>query len=179
RLRAGVRGRARAVGVERRLAGRLRGLVDGTARQRGHDVRPDVRAARRPRRRVPARELRPHALQRGRLERPRLLRRGHRLRLPRGRPAVSPAAVAAGQAVWHPLPTMTTRADPRLDLACETSGLEPRPPGTFEVLAQDPGSPARAGRLWTAHGPIDTPCFMPVGTYGAVKGLDPDDLREV
>ncbi|WP_434415167.1 tRNA guanosine(34) transglycosylase Tgt [Nannocystis pusilla] len=74
---------------------------------------------------------------------------------------------------------MTTRADPRLDLSCETSGLQPRPPGTFEVLAQAPGSPARAGRLWTAHGPIDTPCFMPVGTYGAVKGLDADDLREV
>ncbi|HEY8376124.1 MAG TPA: tRNA guanosine(34) transglycosylase Tgt [Nannocystis sp.] len=69
--------------------------------------------------------------------------------------------------------------DPRCDLSCETSSLAPRAPGTFEVLAQDPDSPARAGRLWTLHGPIDTPCFMPVGTYGAVKGLDSDDLREV
>ncbi|MBL9100998.1 MAG: tRNA guanosine(34) transglycosylase Tgt [Myxococcales bacterium] len=54
----------------------------------------------------------------------------------------------------------------------------PQKPGTFEVLARDPGGPARAGRLWTAHGPVDTPTFMPVGTYGAVKGLDADDLKE-
>ena len=74
---------------------------------------------------------------------------------------------------------MPTRVDPRQELSCETPDLAPRPPGTFEVLARDPDSPARAGRLWTAHGPIDTPCFMPVGTYGAVKGLDSDDLREV
>jgi queuine tRNA-ribosyltransferase len=54
-----------------------------------------------------------------------------------------------------------------------------RPAGTFEVLAKDPDGPARAGRLWTAHGPIDTPCFMPVGTYGAVKGLLPRELRDL
>jgi queuine tRNA-ribosyltransferase len=55
---------------------------------------------------------------------------------------------------------------------------EPTPrPGTFELLAH--AGPARAGRLWTAHGPIDTPCFMPVGTYGAVKGLDARRPREV
>ena len=73
------------------------------------------------------------------------------------------------------------RVDPRAGLRCEapsSAAAEPTPrPGTFEVLAQE--GDARAGRLWTAHGPIDTPCFMPVGTYGAVKGLDPDDLREV
>jgi queuine tRNA-ribosyltransferase len=73
------------------------------------------------------------------------------------------------------------RVDPRAGLRCEappSAADEPTPrPGTFEVLAQE--GDARAGRLWTAHGPIDTPCFMPVGTYGAVKGLDPDDLREV
>jgi len=45
------------------------------------------------------------------------------------------------------------------------------------VLAQ--AGPARAARLWTAHGPIDTPCFMPVGTYGAVKGLTPQELCSV
>jgi queuine tRNA-ribosyltransferase len=44
-------------------------------------------------------------------------------------------------------------------------------------LAQ--AGPARAARLWTAHGPVDTPCFMPVGTYGAVKGLTPDELCSV
>jgi queuine tRNA-ribosyltransferase len=64
-------------------------------------------------------------------------------------------------------------------LSLADSELEARPPGTFEVLSAAADSPARAGRLWTAHGPIDTPCFMPVGTYGAVKGLDPDDLRGV
>jgi len=35
---------------------------------------------------------------------------------------------------------------------------------------------ARRGQLTTAHGCIDTPAFMPVGTYGAVKGLSPDQL---
>ena len=35
---------------------------------------------------------------------------------------------------------------------------------------------ARAGVLHTPHGPALTPAFMPVGTYGAVKGLTPDDL---
>ena len=71
------------------------------------------------------------------------------------------------------------RLDPRAGLHCEAGAPDdlPQKPGTFEVLARE--GDARAGRLWTAHGPIDTPCFMPVGTYGAVKGLDPDDLREV
>jgi queuine tRNA-ribosyltransferase len=69
------------------------------------------------------------------------------------------------------------RPDPRAALSCDDLELAPRPPGTFEVRARD--GDARAGRLWTAHGPIDTPCFMPVGTYGAVKGLDPDDLAAV
>ncbi len=66
------------------------------------------------------------------------------------------------------------RVDPCADLACNAQ-LQPQAPGSFELLARH--GDARSGRLWTAHGPIDTPCFMPVGTYGAVKGLDPDDLR--
>jgi queuine tRNA-ribosyltransferase len=36
---------------------------------------------------------------------------------------------------------------------------------------------ARLGRLTTAHGPIDTPQFMPVGTQATVKALTPGDLR--
>ena len=36
---------------------------------------------------------------------------------------------------------------------------------------------ARRGVLATAHGQIDTPAFMPVGTYGAVKTMSPDDVR--
>jgi len=45
----------------------------------------------------------------------------------------------------------------------------------FEILARD--GAARAGRLTTAHGVVDTPVFMPVGTHGTVKGLAPDDLH--
>ncbi len=67
--------------------------------------------------------------------------------------------------------------NPREGLACETPELGACPPGQFDILRQE--GDARTGRLWTAHGPIDTPCFMPVGTYGAVKGLDPRDLEEV
>ena len=45
----------------------------------------------------------------------------------------------------------------------------------FSVLATD--GPARAGRLELPHGVVETPAFMPVGTYGAVKGMSPADLR--
>jgi len=45
----------------------------------------------------------------------------------------------------------------------------------FKVTAND--GAARCGVLETAHGTIDTPVFMPVGTYGAVKGMAPDELR--
>ena len=38
---------------------------------------------------------------------------------------------------------------------------------------------ARAGILHTPRGPVQTPVFMPVGTKGTVKGLTPEDLREV
>jgi len=47
----------------------------------------------------------------------------------------------------------------------------------FEVLAQD--GRARRGRLTLTHGVVDTPVFMPVGTYGTVKAMRPDALREV
>jgi queuine tRNA-ribosyltransferase len=52
------------------------------------------------------------------------------------------------------------------------------PPGTFELLHQDAATGARAGRLWTAHGAIETPVFMPVGTQATVKTLEPRDLVE-
>jgi len=38
---------------------------------------------------------------------------------------------------------------------------------------------ARRGRLLLAHGTVDTPAFMPVGTYGTVKAMSPLELREV
>jgi queuine tRNA-ribosyltransferase len=47
----------------------------------------------------------------------------------------------------------------------------------FDVVATD--GAARAGVLRTAHGTITTPAFMPVGTKGTVKGLDPEELRTV
>ena len=49
----------------------------------------------------------------------------------------------------------------------------------FELLASDQNSKARRGRLKTAHGVIDTPAFMPVGTQGSVKGASPRELREL
>jgi len=45
----------------------------------------------------------------------------------------------------------------------------------FELLATD--GLARRGRLTLAHGVVETPVFMPVGTYGAVKGMRPADLE--
>jgi len=47
----------------------------------------------------------------------------------------------------------------------------------FQVLAQDSSSQARRGRLTTAHGVIETPIFMPVGTRGSVKGVSSAELR--
>ncbi len=47
----------------------------------------------------------------------------------------------------------------------------------FEVTAQCPHSRARTGRLTTAHGSVETPLFMPVGTKGTVRGILPDDLE--
>ena len=48
----------------------------------------------------------------------------------------------------------------------------------FQVVARCPVTGARAGLLETAHGVVETPVFMPVGTQGAVKGLSPRDLLE-
>ena len=47
----------------------------------------------------------------------------------------------------------------------------------FNLLATDPKSSARRGRLTTPHGVIETPIFMPVGTQGSVKAVHPDELR--
>ncbi|MBF2098505.1 MAG: tRNA guanosine(34) transglycosylase Tgt [Gloeomargaritaceae cyanobacterium C42_A2020_066] len=46
----------------------------------------------------------------------------------------------------------------------------------FTLEATCPDTGARAGRLETPHGPVLTPCFMPVGTLGTVKGVSPDQL---
>jgi len=47
----------------------------------------------------------------------------------------------------------------------------------FDVLARD--GHARRGRLSLAHGAVETPAFMPVGTYGAVKAVSPAELKEI
>lgn len=51
---------------------------------------------------------------------------------------------------------------------------EPRAFFRFEIVhrSRKPGSRARVGRLHTPHGVIDTPCFVPVGTNAALKGVD-------
>ncbi len=49
----------------------------------------------------------------------------------------------------------------------------------FELLAQDRQSKARRGQLTTAHGLVETPAFMPVGTQGSVKGVSPRELQEL
>ena len=48
---------------------------------------------------------------------------------------------------------------------------------TFEIVATERA--ARAGVLRTAHGDVPTPAFMPVGTKATVKGVHPDELRDV
>ena len=49
----------------------------------------------------------------------------------------------------------------------------------FELLKTDPDSHARRGQLTLNHGVIQTPIFMPVGTYGTVKGVMPRSLEEM
>ncbi len=50
-------------------------------------------------------------------------------------------------------------------------------PFRFELLHQDAGTRARRGRLTTAHGSVETPVFMPVGTLATVKAVGQDDLQ--
>jgi queuine tRNA-ribosyltransferase len=66
---------------------------------------------------------------------------------------------------------MSHSRDPRL-----ASGLVPGS-AVFSVQATD--GAARAGVLHTAHGDVDTPVFMPVGTKGTVKTLHPDEVRDL
>jgi len=48
----------------------------------------------------------------------------------------------------------------------------------FKLIHQDKNTKARMGKIITAHGEIDTPCFMPVGTQGTVKTLSPKEIEE-
>ena len=51
--------------------------------------------------------------------------------------------------------------------------------GDFEVVHKDRNCAARQGLLTTAHGKVETPFFMPVGTAGTVKGITPQQLIEI
>lgn len=50
---------------------------------------------------------------------------------------------------------------------------------SFQVLSTDPDCSARCGLLKLAHGLVETPMFMPVGTQGSVKTLHPDELDQL
>ena len=50
---------------------------------------------------------------------------------------------------------------------------------TYDIIAEDPTTHARAGVLHTTHGDIPTPIFMPVGTKGTVKGLLMDTVASL
>ncbi len=47
----------------------------------------------------------------------------------------------------------------------------------FDLLTTDGG--ARRGQLHLAHGTVETPVFMPVGTYGTVKAMSPLELTDI
>ncbi|MGN6452753.1 MAG: tRNA-guanine transglycosylase, partial [Steroidobacteraceae bacterium] len=47
----------------------------------------------------------------------------------------------------------------------------------FTVRARD--GAARVGTLTTAHGVVETPAVMPVGTYGTVKAMTPEELESL
>jgi len=50
---------------------------------------------------------------------------------------------------------------------------------SFQLISSDTRTAARRGRLQTAHGVVETPVFMPVGTQATVKCMTPDELREL
>jgi queuine tRNA-ribosyltransferase len=50
---------------------------------------------------------------------------------------------------------------------------------SFEIGHKGRGTRGRTGKIVTAHGTIDTPAFMPVGTQGTVKGITPEELSKL
>ena len=48
----------------------------------------------------------------------------------------------------------------------------------FDLITKDPKSKARAGKITTDHGVIETPIFMPVGTVASVKGVHQRELKQ-
>ncbi len=52
-------------------------------------------------------------------------------------------------------------------------------PIRYELIKKDAKTGARRGRIYTPHGVIETPVFMPVGTQATVKTMTPDELKEM
>lgn len=52
-------------------------------------------------------------------------------------------------------------------------------PGTFDLHLTDSTSQARRATLYTAHGKVETPVFMPVGTQATVKGMSPAEMKDL
>ena len=50
---------------------------------------------------------------------------------------------------------------------------------TYDIIAEDPKTHARAGVLHTPHGDIETPIFMPVGTRATVKGVPWETVKDL
>ena len=48
---------------------------------------------------------------------------------------------------------------------------------TYKIIKED--GKARRGEVITSHGTFQTPAFMPVGTYGAIKSVTPENLSEM
>ncbi len=70
----------------------------------------------------------------------------------------------------------SAHAEPSADAAAfAANDAHATPPFSFKVLATD--GAARRGRLVTRHGAVETPVFMPCGTYGTVKAMTPEALH--
>ena len=52
-------------------------------------------------------------------------------------------------------------------------------PIRYELIKKDAKTGARHGRIYTPHGIIETPVFMPIGTQATVKAMTPDELKEM
>src|SRR5699024_6533311 len=49
----------------------------------------------------------------------------------------------------------------------------------FELIKESKKTKARLGKLYTPHGVVETPVFMPVGTRATVKGMTPEETKEL
>lgn len=78
----------------------------------------------------------------------------------------------------NPTQSQTSSNAPYANMAPEKAP-DGRPWFSYDILAEDPTTHARAGVLHTPHGDVPTPIFMPVGTKATVKGVLPSQLTEL